>query len=120
MTVMNNQELKEMMIRSLNMESDPEEVSKSLESAGVHFDFSEGFLGKVIDRIYSAGTAVVRDTEFVRNLTFVFYRIALPGVAAIIILLLSIFLMEGSFSLNSLLGLGSNNEESIICLLTGN
>jgi hypothetical protein len=50
----------------------------------------------------------------------VFYRIALTGVAAIAILLISIFLMEGSLSFNSFLGLSDNYSESIVCLLTGN
>jgi hypothetical protein len=120
MIVMNNQDLKDLIIRSLNAESDPLEAKNSIESAGVHFEFSKGFAGKVMSRIYSARTAVLKESEFVRNLTLVFYRVAVPGIAAIIILLLSIILMQGSFSFNSLLGLGSNNEESIICLLTGN
>jgi hypothetical protein len=72
-----------------------------------------------MDRIFSAGSAVVRETEFIRNLTFVFYRIALPGIAAIVLLLISIFLMEGSLSFNSFLGLGDSSDETIICLLTG-
>ena len=63
---------------------------------------------------------MVRDIEFVKSLNYVFYRIALPGVAAILLLLISIFLMEGSLSLNSFLGLGNSNDESIIYLLTGN
>jgi hypothetical protein len=49
----------------------------------------------------------------------VFYRIALTGVAAIVLLLISIFMMEGSVSFNSLIGLGSTYDESILCLLTG-
>ena len=117
---MNSHELKELMLRSLNAEGDAGEAMRSVESAGVRFEFRKGFPERVIDRIFSAGALVVKETEFIRNLSYVFYRIALPGIAAIIILLLSIFLMEGSFSLNSLLGLGSNSEESIICLLTGN
>jgi hypothetical protein len=46
--------------------------------------------------------------------------VALTGVAAIVILLISIFFVEGSISLNSLLGIGDTYDESIICLLTGN
>jgi hypothetical protein len=53
-------------------------------------------------------------------MNFAFYRIALTGVAAIIVLLVSIFLREGSFSFNSFLGLSDNYDESIVCLLTGN
>jgi hypothetical protein len=49
-----------------------------------------------------------------------FYRVAITGIAAIVVLLISIFIMEGSFSFNSFLGLKDNYSESIICLLTGN
>jgi hypothetical protein len=53
-------------------------------------------------------------------MNFAFYRVALTGVAAIVLLLISIFLMEGSLSFNSFLGLKDNYDESIVCLLTGN
>jgi hypothetical protein len=117
---MNSSEFKELLIRSLDRESDPVKASAKLEEAGVSFKFREGFHNKVMDKIYRAGSSVVREVEFVKNLNYVFYRIALPGVAAIILLLISIFLMEGSVSINSFLGLGNGNDESIICLLTGN
>jgi hypothetical protein len=54
-----------------------------------------------------------------KSLNFVFNRIALTGIAAIIVLLISIFLMEGSLSFNSFLGLSDSYDESIVCLLTG-
>ena len=117
---MNSSEFKELLIRSLDSESDPGMDSAKIEEAGVSFRFREGFHDKVMDKIYRAGTSVVREVEFVKNLNYVFYRIALPGVAAIVLLLISIFLMEGSISINSFLGLGNGNDESIICLLTGN
>jgi hypothetical protein len=49
-----------------------------------------------------------------------FYRIALTGVAAIVLLLISIFLSEGSLSFNTFLGMGESYDESIVYLLTGN
>lgn len=117
---MNSSAFKDLLIRSLDKESDPVAASGKIEEAGVSFKFNEGFLEKVMDKIYAAGSSVVREVEFVRNLNYVFYRIALPGVAAIVLLLISIFLMEGSISVNSFLGLGDSSDESIICLLTGN
>jgi hypothetical protein len=120
LNTMNKNEFKELVISLMNENSEPGKIRKSIESAGVHFEFSNGFHGKVMERIYSIAAVVQKESEFARSLAFVFYKIALPGIAAIIILLISIYLMEGSFSINSFLGLGSNNEESIICLLTGN
>jgi hypothetical protein len=113
-------DLKELMIRSLDKESDPEKASGKIGEAGVTYRFSEGFTDKVLDRIFSAGDAVVREIDFIRNFNSVFYRIALTGVAAIILLMISIFMIQGSLSLDSFLGLGNSYDESIVYLLTGN
>jgi hypothetical protein len=116
---MKSADLKKLIIRSLDLESDPVEISGEIESAGVNFKFRDGFSEKVLDRVYSTGTNIVRKIEFVRNLNYTFYRIALTGAAAIVVLLISLFIMEGSFSLDSLLGLGGNYDETILCLITG-
>ena len=113
-------EFKDLLIRSLDKDADPEVTARRVIDEGVIFDFTEGFRERVINNIYSSGSAVVREVEFVKNMSFIFYRIALTGVAAIVILLISIFLMEGTLSFNSFLGLGNNYDESILCLLTGN
>ena len=113
-------DLKDLIIRSLDKDSDPENASAKIEEAGVPYRFSEGFHDKVIDTIYSAGDSVVRKIEFVRNLNNVFYRIALTGVAAIVLLMISIFVIQGSLSFDSFLGLGDSYDESIVYLLTGN
>lgn len=117
---MNSSEFIDLLIRSLDKDSDPREASARIEEAGVYFDFRGNFRDKVIEKIFKSGSSVVREIEFIKSLNYVFYRIALPGVAAIVLLLISLFLMEGSFTLNSFLGLGDSNSESIICLLTGN
>ena len=96
------------------------EVSRKLEEEGISFDFRHGFKDKILDKLFSAGLTVNSEVEFVKYMNFAFYRIALTGVAAIVILLISIFFMEGSLSFNSFLGLGDNYDESIVCLLTGN
>jgi hypothetical protein len=113
-------DFKELIIRSLDKDCDPEKASARIEEAGLAYRFSEGFCDRILDRIYSSGEAVVREVEFVRNLNNVFYRIALTGVAAIVILLISIFMIQGSLSFDSFLGLGNGYDESILCLLTGN
>jgi hypothetical protein len=117
---MNQSEIKNLIIGSLNADADPLAVSGKLEQEGVSYDFSNKFGEKVLDRLYTAGYKVNREVEFVKSMNFAFYRIALTGVAAIVILLVSIFLMEGSLSFNSFLGLSDSYDESIVCLLTGN
>jgi hypothetical protein len=113
-------EFKELIISSLSSDTNTEDSLRKLEEAGLKYSFSDGFRNKVLYRIFSATVTVNREVEFIRSMSSVFYRIALTGVAAIAILLISIFLMEGSLSFNSFLGLSDNYSESIVCLLTGN
>ena len=117
---MSTSDIKKLIIRSLDADSDTVEVFGKLEEAGVSYNFSQNFGDKVLGKLFSAGIAVSREVEFVKYMNFAFYRVALTGVAAIVVLLISIYLMEGSLSLNSFLGLNDNYDESIVCLLTGN
>lgn len=86
----------------------------------LNYDFSNGFTGRVLNSIFSARQAETREIEFSLSLNAVFSRIAITGVAAIVLLLISIFLMQGSLSFDSILGLSDSQTESILCLLTGN
>jgi hypothetical protein len=112
-------EVRELIIRSLYSDADTSDVSAKLEHEGVTYDFGRGFTDAVLDRIFHAGLNIKREIEYVQNMNFAFKSIAISGVAAIIILMISIFLMEGSVSIDSFLGLRDNYDESIICLLTG-
>jgi hypothetical protein len=111
-------EIKDLLISSLDADADPREASLKLESSGVSYDFGSGFNKGVLKRIFTASDKVKREREFVRKMNFAFRSIAISGVAAIIFLLISIFIMEGSISFRSLLGLKDNYDESIVCLLT--
>jgi hypothetical protein len=113
-------EIKELIISSLDSHADPGEASGRLEDEGLSFDFNTGFTNKVLDKITSSALVINRKVEFVKSMNFVFSRIAITGVAAIIVLLISIFLMEGSLSFNSFLGISDSYDESIVSLLTGN
>jgi len=113
-------EIKKLLISSLNANTDTTDISGRLEESGISFDFKKGFSEKVMNKVFSVGITVSKEVEFVKSMTFAFNRIALTGVAAIVILLLSIFLMEGTISFNSFIGLSNNYDESIVCLLTGN
>jgi len=117
---MNPSEIRELIIGSLNSDADPREVSAMLENEGVTYDFGKGFNNVVIGRLFPVTLKVNREIEFVRNMNFAFRSIAISGIAAIILLLISIFIMEGTLSVDSFLGLRDNYDESIICLLTGN
>jgi hypothetical protein len=117
---MKTSDLKNMIIDSLDKENASGEILSELEKSGISFSFRAGFREKVIDHIFTANRPVNREMEFVMSLKSVFYKIALTGVAAICLLLISIFITEGSLSLNSFIGLNDSWDESIICILTGN
>jgi hypothetical protein len=117
---MKSSELKKVIINSLSPEDIFPDQIRELEEAGVKYSFSKDFRNKVMDKLFLAGMVVNREVEFIKSWNFAFYRVALTGVAAIVILLISIFIMQGSLSFNSFLGLSSNYDESIVCLLTGN
>lgn len=113
-------EIKKLIIGSTDKETDTGKISGILEDAGVSFDFRNGFAEKITDRIFSGILSVKREVEFTRNMSSVFYRIAITGIAAIVILMISIFIMQDSFSFNSFLGLRNGYDESIVYLITGN
>ncbi len=113
-------EIRKLIIGSTEEKTDAGEIARILEDEGVSFDFRKGFAEKVTDRLFAAALKVNPEMEFTKNLNYIFYRIAITGVAAIIVLMISIFIMQDSFSFNSFLGLGDSYDESIVSLLTGN
>ena len=112
-------EIEKVLITSLNADYDTTEDSRRLELEGFTYDFRTGFSDRVLDKLFRAGNVIKSELDFLKSMNFVFYRIAISGVAAIVLLLISFFLIEGSISFNSFLGLSDNYDESIVCLLTG-
>jgi hypothetical protein len=107
------------MSESLDPGTKTEGMPERLAADGVTYSFSDRFTERVIDRLLSQ-VVVNRQLEFSRTLNNVFYRVAFAGVAAIAVLLVSIFLMEGSLTFNSLVGITESFDENLISLLTGN
>ena len=113
-------EIKKLIIDSLDADFDTADFSEKLEKDGISFDFSEGFEDKILNSIVDNKSYSIRDNEFISNLSLLVSRVAITGIAAIIILLISIFITEGgSFSINSLVGLGDVYNEGLIYLLGG-
>jgi hypothetical protein len=116
---MKKEEIKNLILESLSVEANSGEFAKKLEGAGVGYDFSGTFDFKLEAALYGTADMPQGETIFLKNLNQLFYRIALPGVAAIVLLLISIFISEGTISFDSFLGLADSYDESIICLITG-
>jgi hypothetical protein len=117
---MKKEALKQLVISSLSEETDTSGLPGKIEEAGLAYGFSPGFRDKVLAKIESSGSALIRELELSRTWNRAFIRIALSGVAAIVILLISIYISEGSFSINSMLGLSDSIDENIVSLLTNN
>lgn len=117
---METDELKDLILRSL--ESDPPQgtLLRELEKAGVSYRFKDDFTEMIIKKLVPGESVASADPEFFSNMRLAFYRVALTGIAAIILLLISMLLGQGTLSLDSVLGLGNLHDESIICLMTGN
>ena len=112
-------EINKLIISSLDSDADITKIKKEFEPVSRLFDFSGNFEDRIFDKLLSQ--KITPQIEFGRIISWAFPRIALTGVAAIILLLISIFLMEGSFSFNTILGLNESYDENlIISMLTGN
>ncbi len=72
--------------------------------------FGDGFSKTVLDRI----EAMADDS----NLYHLFKRFALGGVAAILILLISVYFTDGNLSTDSLLGLSDLSTDNILLALS--
>jgi hypothetical protein len=117
MNNMENSEIKKMILDSLSSEEDHGKIALELQEV-LGYDFNPDFEKRIIDRI-SVKNRVI-PYEFDKRLSLAFYRVAFTAAAAIVLLMISIFLNQGTLSFDSLLGLGDNYSESIVCLLTGN
>ena len=116
---MKSSEIKNLLITALDADADPLGLSRKLEEEGICFDFNRDFKDKILNKLSPSAVVLNREVEFLKSMYFAFSRIAITGVAAIILLLISIFLMEGSLSFDSFLGISNSYDESIVCLLTG-
>ena len=89
---MDTSEIKGIIIKSLDPQTDTCDNPDQLEKNGISYNFSRDFREKILNRVFSAGLRVSQQVEFVKYINFAFYRIALTGVAAIVVLLISTFL----------------------------
>jgi len=116
---MNNEELSE-LIGSLG-EDNPgkERENESLSSLRASYTFSPYFTNRVLMAIEGKKRFIFMD-DLTLRINSLFFKVAVTGAAAIIILAVSVFLSGGTISFDSLLGIGNASDESMISLLTGN
>ncbi len=73
--------------------------------------FKPGFSNRVLETVSNVSAEA-------DNLYFLFKRFALTGVAAIIALLISVYLTDGNFSFDSLLGLSDLSKDNLLLALS--
>lgn len=81
------------------------------------YQFQYGFTDRVMNRLTKSKNGKSIEFNFARDLNRIFMRVAITGVAAIILLLLSIYLTTGSVSIDSLSGAESYSEDNVISYL---
>ena len=79
--------------------------------------FKHGCTDRVMNRLTKSKNGKSIEFNFARDLNRIFMRVAITGVAAIILLLLSIYLTTGSVSLDSLSGAEYYSEDNVISYL---
>ncbi len=131
-------ELYELLVRSFDDElnsGEKRKLEKALASSGElrsekkkiqtmrkiiaskQYSFNPGFKNRIMVRIEEEKKSFILKSDFNRTLFSVFKRVALTGVAAIIILLLSIYLSDYSFSLDSFTGGDPYSDDNLVSYL---
>ena len=133
-----NQEMYDLLIRSMNDQLTAEEnkklqqalkgsselreekiklnkVGKLLSSR--NYSFSDGFRNRVMQAVSDEKKGKVISIDFTRNFTSMFNRIAVAGVAAILLLVISLYISHGSLNVNTLTGIDPISEDNLISVL---
>ncbi|MBA7568069.1 hypothetical protein ES708_09789 [subsurface metagenome] len=133
-----NQEMYDLLIRSMNDQLTAEEdkqlqqalkgsselreekiklskVGKLLSSR--NHSFSDGFHNRVMQAVSDEKKGKVISMDFTRSFTSMFNRIAVAGVAAILLLVISLYISHGSLNVNTLTGIDPISEDNLISVL---
>ncbi len=110
-------DIKELLLRSVTDELTDEERSILDGVALPGYEFKPDFRSKVMNVVGKAGMRIMTGREKLRSFDTAFLRIAITGVAAIVILALTLLLDQGSLSYDTLLGIDNNMDDSLISLL---
>ena len=114
---MKKDQIKELLLKSVSETLNREERRVVNEDLLPDYSFSEGFRERVLDKLGIEKMPVYLRPDFLRSLNIGFRRVALSGVAVILILIASILLSQGSLSYDTLLGIDTNVDDSLISLL---
>ena len=133
-----NQEMYDLLIRSMNEQLTAEEdkqlqqalkgsselrdekiklnnVEKLLSSRS--HSFSDGFHNRVMQAVSDEKKGKVISMDFTRSFTSMFNRVAVAGVAAIALLVISLYISHGSLNINTITGVEPVSQDNLISVL---
>ncbi len=115
---MKPEKLKDLLFRSLSSELGDDEREVLERELLTDHKFREGFRDRVMKRISSGRILLNGKREMLRSFDSIFMKVAIPGAAAVIILMLSLLLSQGSLSYDTLLGIDNKVDGVLISLLS--
>lgn len=133
-----NQEMYELLLRSMNeqlfadedkklqmalkVSAELREEQKKLGKVGKllssrNYGFTAGFRNRVMQAVSDEKKGKVISMDFARNFTAMFNRIAVTGVAVILLLVISLYISHGSLNVNTITGVDPISEDNLISVL---
>lgn len=109
--------LKELVLKVLTTDLNEKEQELLRKEAIPLYSFSNGFKESVMDRISKGSVALGLRPDFLSSFNEIFRRVAFTGVAAIIVLIIIMFVSQGSISYDTLLGIDATIDDPLISLL---
>ncbi|MDT8401220.1 MAG: hypothetical protein RQ743_05960 [Bacteroidales bacterium] len=109
--------IKDLFLRSLTAEISSDERTVLERRLLTDHRFSKGFTEKIMKKIASAKILVNGKHDLVRSFDSIFLRVAIPAAAAVVILVISILLSQGSLSYDTLLGIDNEVDGMLVSLL---
>lgn len=116
---MKEEKIKDLFLQSLTDDLNPDQ-REALDAKLFPSDgFNPGFRERVM-KVVQGGILLRQKSKkhFERSLNSLFVRVSLAGAAAIIVLVLSLLLSQGSLSYDTLLGIDKNVDGMLVSLAT--
>ena len=114
---MKRKELTDLALKSLTDEISPEERNVIESELLQDHTFNAGFAERVLNSVNRAQSGFLFGYENLRSFTTAFNRLAITGIAAIILLAITLFISHGSLSFDTLVGIDTEVDEGMISLL---
>lgn len=110
---------KERLLKMAGQQTNPEILPGELKADGIDYDFSDQFETNLMRHIDILRSGVYKELDLLRSVNLIFTRVAITGIAAVLVLALIIVLSNDSATVDTLLGMGDAVDETILSVLAG-